>query len=356
VAALEPPSSTRRPEPGHGGRTCETLADEKEDSMNVQIANPLTGLLATQGRHLGDLVRWELHGIVRQDVATAAAARFGLLDDLDFPVVTPNSAYRHAVRQSVRGGKADERRYEVVKVEESPSKIVHAIVEKTVENKTTGSTMTNRDATFSTETRVGFDKDAYFAGGVAETMLQVEHPDHPIVARIRALYGELCVTYKTEDIRVASQRAFTSWHATAFGSGGGLWWAPSTAAEKVRSWAEWMEELGHRAYVIPLFDTEETVRALQLNAYESVENQMNALLDQMAAFSHKDNTRASTLERRVEEFDRLRDSAELYETLLGAQMSTIKERLVAAQKALVASISAMSAEPEAAAQGEDEVE
>jgi hypothetical protein len=323
--------------------------------MNCKIINPLDGAISTEGRHLGDLVRWELTGHVRRDAVLAAAEAHDIEDALGFPRMTANSAYRHAVREAVRVGKTDERRYQIVKVEETASKIVHAIIEKSVGYSATGSALTNRDAAFSTETRIGFDKDAYFAGAKPDAMLQLEDPAHPIAVRVRERFEELLVTYRAEDIRVAFQRAFLAWAAAPIGNTGGLWWVPALHADRVRDWAAFMADIGCRAYIIPLFDTSETLASLRDITRESVEGQLAELMDEMTDFASRATTRTSTLEARVESFDSLRDRAELYERILGHRLDGLKAKLVAAEGALVASIAAISADPQDAADAAEEV-
>jgi hypothetical protein len=301
----------------------------------------LSKLLQQQdGRHLGDLCGWSLSGTVRQEDAQKIADACDLADDFDFPRVTPNSAYRRAVRQAVRGGKGDERRYDVAKIEESPSKIVHAVVRKDIVVGA-GTQLTARDAEFKTETKLGFDKDAYFASEPAEKLFKTEDEHHPVSIAARRIYEDLCVVYRAEDIRIAFQRAFVTWGAVRLLDHGGLWWVPSPYAAKVRAWSEFMRATNNTALILPVFDTEETIESLRQVTMQSVDGQVADLMEQLTKLSEKNNTRVSTLEKRVEMFDDLRDKAEMYEKLLGHQMDELKVKLTAAQTSLVESLHAM---------------
>lgn len=291
-----------------------------------------------QGRHMGDLVGWNTHGLIPQDRARTLAAQHGIEDDLAFPKVTPNSAYRRAVRQAVKGGARDERRYEVVKLEEYETMIVHGFVRKDIVAKG-GSGLSARDVEFATETKVAFDKDRHADGLPAEELMIFEDETHPIAQQAKALYENLCVVFRTDDIRTAFQRAFRSWAGVPTLEKGGYWWIPAAYAHKVRSWADFMADLGNSTVVLPLFDTSETIASLRDLTEQSVEAQLERLMEQLTRFSGKDTTRVSTLEARVERFDELRDRAELYERLLGHTLQDLRDKMDVAQRALVQSLS-----------------
>jgi hypothetical protein len=122
---------------------------------------------------------------------------------------------------------------------------------------------------------------------------------------------------------------------------GGLWWVPSPYAAKVRAWSEFMRATNNTALILPVFDTEETIESLRQVTMQSVDGQVADLMEQLTKLSEKNNTRVSTLEKRVEMFDDLRDKAEMYEKLLGHQMDELKVKLTAAQTSLVESLHAM---------------
>ena len=293
------------------------------------------------GRHLGDLCGWSLSGLINQKQAQKLAEDNDLHDDFDFPRVTPNSAYRRAVRQAVKGGKGDERKFDVMKIEESPSKIVHAVVRKDIVIGS-GTKLTAKDAEFKTETKLGFDKDGYFAGHDADKLFKVEDETHPITRKAKTHYEELCVVYRPEDIRIAFQRAFRRWGGIRLLDHGGVWWVPAPYAGKVRAWSDFMSSLNNTALILPVFDTEETIASLREVTNQSIEGQLVDLMEQLEKLSQKNNTRVSTLEKRVEAFDELRVKAELYERLLGHQMDELKDKVSTAQTSLVKSLYAMN--------------
>ena len=300
-----------------------------------------------KGRHLGDLCGWSLGGVVPQQKAQALAVTHGIDNVLAFPRVGPASAYRRAVLKSVKSGKRDERIFDVVKVEETELKIVHAVVRKDIiaEAVRAGTIVSagkefvsGHDAAFSTEIKIGFDKELRDAGGDPADMLKLEDKDHYISERVKALYSEMCVVYTADDIRTAFTRAFESWGGIRMLGHGGLWWVPTDIAEEVRAWAQFLSDLGFSPLVVPSFDTEETISSLRDAARESLEGQLEDIKNDLGSFVGSSSTRLSTLESRVEKYDVIRAKAEMYERVLETELSELKVAANLAQAGLSAAI------------------
>ena len=306
-------------------------------------------LEAQSGRHLGDLCGWSLGGVVPQHRAQQLAVHHGIDAALSFPKVGAASAYRRAVLKSVKSGKRDERVFDVVKVEETELKIVHAVVRKDIiaEAVRAGTIVSEgkefvsgHDAAFSTETKLGFDKELRDAGGDPADMLKLEDQGHPIALRAKALYSEMCVVYTADDVRTAFTRAFETWGGIRMLGHGGLWWVPTDRAEEVRAWAQFLSDLGFTPLVVPSFDTEETIGSLREAARDSLEGQLQDVKDELSSFVGASSTRLSTLEARVEKYDVIRAKAEMYERILDTELSELKTAANLAQKGLAAAITA----------------
>ncbi len=305
------------------------------------VSSKLEKVLKPQsGKHLGDLCGWGLHGTHEQSYVLGLAEKHGLQGELVFPRIGPNSAYRRAVNGAVRGGKADQRKYAAVLIEDTAEKIVHAIVKQEIVD-TIGGVLSPKDAEFHTEVRVGFDKGKYKDGYDAADLLQLEDDSHQIAQGIKASYEDLAVRFLTQDIRVAFQRAFEQWGSIRLLDHGGLWWVPEPAAERVRAWKEFMSELGNTTVIIPVFDTEETIKSLREQSQSTLEGQLADLLEQLDGFSAKNTTRLSTLEKRVGAFDALREKIELHARVLGFKQQELMSKLDAASNGLVRSLAAI---------------
>jgi len=321
------------------------LYPTKESSEVLSKMNDnkiMESLLAPKdGKHLGDLCGWSLHGQFDRDIVTKVADELGLADDFQFPNITPISAYRRAAVDSCKdAARNDERGWSAELVQNDESYIVHELVSKQIKQGGI-SALTDMTAAFSAETSIRFDKTGYHRGQTIETLMELEHAAHPMAQRAAALYLQYLTTLKASDIRAGFQRAFAKWQGMRILDHGGLWLVPSPYAEKVRAWKDWLAKIGCTALIIPVFDTEETVESMQEMARASLEGQLTSIIGELEAFSHKDNTRISTLESRLEAFDNLRSKTEMYERLLGMKMEQLKTRLGSAASSLKTSLSAI---------------
>jgi hypothetical protein len=103
-----------------------------------------------------------------------------------------------------------------------------------------------------------------------------------------------------------------------------------------------MAELNNTTVIIPVFDTQETIDSLREQSRETLEARLQTMLDQLAQFASKGNTRVSTLEKRIEMFDDLRANIELHVSVLGAKQDELLKKLGEAQKGLVQSLAGLA--------------
>jgi hypothetical protein len=305
--------------------------------MNAQM---IQDIFCKDGNHLGDLCGWSLHGSHDQTKVSELARYHGLEDDLGLPNLPPSNGYRRAIIDAVKG-KRDEVRYDAVKLEESDTKIVHAIVRRSIikDCSSTNGHISDKDASYDTEVKIAFDKESAINESKSrESLITYDNPDHPVSKYIQRVYENLCVTYSPDHIRIAFQRAFESWGAIRLLGHGGLWWIPAPYSDKVRAWKAFMADLGYTTLVIPVFDTQETIDSLIQQSTETLEAQLSAMIQELNDFAGKDNVRPSTLQKRVEQFDKLREKVELHAQVLGNKQNELIQRLDSAQKGLVKSM------------------
>lgn len=276
-----------------------------------------------------------------------SAKQFALDSYLAFPKIKANNAYRRAVQQAVRGGSVDTRMFEVVLLEDTPEKVVHAVVERAVAN--VGDVgLSEKDAKVTTLYKVGFDKKAYRGGEPdAEKLLQIETDGtgHLIAERIREMYRELAIVYRPDDVRIAFQTAFALWGGMRMIGSGGTWWIPPTRANEIRAWQSFMLQIygAGSVFVVPQYDAEETISALREASDFDMEARLVKIEDELEAFSSRDNVRVSSLESRLEDFARLRDVVDLHDDLLGMRRDALREKLVTAEKSLCETLEQLKA-------------
>jgi len=304
--------------------------------------NILSALTAPkEGTHLGDLCGWSLHGTFDRETVEQATEQLGLENDFQLPRLTAVNAYRRAAVEACKdAARQDQRGWSAELVQNDEDYIVHELVRKQIKSGG-NSALTDKTTEFASETRIRFDKIGYRAGRSPETLVELEHPSHPMAARAAQLFVEYLTKFRANDIRSGFQRAFETWDGMRVLEHGGLWVIPSPHAEKVRAWKEWLHRLGCSSIIIPVFDTEETIASMRAMAEDNLEGQLARILGELESFSTKENTRVSTLESRLESFDTLRSKTEMYERLLGMKMEALKTRLSTAASSLKSSLASL---------------
>jgi hypothetical protein len=299
------------------------------------------------GKHIGDLVGWSMSGWAMQDDVDAAVTNNGLDSHFSFSKLGPENAYRKAVQLSVRGGgEVDVKAFEVQMLETGSDKIVHAVIERNVED--VGDVgLSTKDAQSKTLYKVGFDKAAAKAGKPASQLLQIEAAGngHVIAERIRDMYKELAIVYRIETIRAEFQRAFHRWGGCRMVALGGIWWIPPSRANEIRAWASFMKEVyGDRAaFTCPQYDAEETIEALREASDQDLEGRLQKIEDKLEDFAKAETVQVSTLEARLAEYSSLRDIVDLHDDLLGMRREALREKLAAAEKSLTETIDTLRA-------------
>jgi len=329
--------------------------------MNDQNNNNQNHVPVNTGRHMGDFVTWSLAGMKnRKEVDqylidlgfttfktvtnTKGVTKRTAEKEIEIPDVSSINCSKRAVDDllCVRGLKSD---YTIEKIEKGSKteKMVWAIIGKEIVETGTlvnDPTLTiEKDARFETKMWISFDSPNYYNGTKsARDLFTVSHPDHPLMQRAVALYNAHLESYTTNDIRTGFQRAFQNWDGIKLKKDGGLYWVPSTQVDRVQQWKKFMELTDNTAMVFPQFDAKDTIESLQAQTRESLEGQLEEVQTALASYIGGDKTRTSTLTSRVEEFDTILAKAELYESLLGNKLDTLKSDVEAAKTALLESL------------------
>lgn len=300
------------------------------------------------GKFIGHVVGANCVSGIAQAAARDAADRWGISDDLGWPRLKLNNYYRRAVMSAVSAGRRDERRYEAVKVEDSPARIVHAIVRRDLvpgllgsgavvaDPKTGELRIASKDAQFNEEFKVQFDKLAYSKGGGRPEDLVVYEDraqHHPVAAAIGAAYSAEQGIFKADDIRKAFSRAFRKWDAVPLLDHAGMWFIPAPHEDAVRRWYGWMQEIGCFPIALRQRAGEDAMsdESIQKSATAGITNALANLERELDEFAANDSTRFATLEERVGRFAELRRQAALHDELLGIRRERLQTRLAEAQ-------------------------
>jgi len=285
---------------------------------------------------LGHFAGWSLTGVkTTKDEALKLAAQHGIDKFLKVPKITPPNAYARAVTDTVTGT-GDTKEYEAILLESNEHKDVHAIVRRSVvEDAMANGTVTRtsgneaqfvagKEAKFDEVARVAFDKKAYRSTDDPRKCF-VTANDNRISRTVFTLYLEHCENIRAQDVRIAFQRAFEAWHGTRVTDHGGMWWVPASAADEMHAWSKFLRALGGQPILIPIFNTDEARESLREIAAQAAQSQIANLKDKVEGFA--DNTRNSTIEKRMTDLDALRSKLSTWKKYLDVESTELEDAI-----------------------------
>lgn len=266
-------------------------------------------VLTNGGKHLGDLVWWSLTD-ARTDRVTLeknwndAGLDVNLLPD----VPTADRALKLAVRESQVGNRDRLIRLGLNK----DTELVFAVVREHRDE--------HGNVSYQQEARMHLDRSTERLTSDADL--------HDIVRAVTAAYQAHRATHPSDDVRKAIVKALTSWRAVMLREGGGIYWVPNIHADELRRLQSAIERIGaSRVYVLPVHESPDSNRALGQIATASLEDELAQLQTEIATFVSAPPDRASTLMRRLDAFDALRNRARLYRSILSVQVTDLDEQL-----------------------------
>ncbi len=266
-------------------------------------------VLAKGGDHLGDLVFWSLAD-ARVDRAALESlwAGAGLPTELLPDPPSAEKALKQAVREAQVG-----RRDRLIRLGlEAEAEIVFAIVREQRDDI--------GNLSFHQEARVRLDR-------VTESVTS-DDLGHEVVQAVSGLFMELRTTHTTDDVRRAIVKALASWAAVTLREGGGVYFVPAPFGAALRALQKAVEKIGaSRMYLLPVHQSAEAEQALGELAAASIEAELAALQGEIADFLATPPERASTLLRRFDAYEALRNRAKLYRDVLNVEVLDLDHQL-----------------------------
>ena len=261
------------------------------------------------GQPLGDLLWWELAAasVSRPDLVKLWV-QGGLPTELLPDEPTPEKAFKTAARETQVGH--TDRLLRLAKDDEL--EVVFGIVNEQRDG--------NGGLEYHQQARITLDRQT--------GNLLSDQPADNMVQKLMARFQELKTLHTTDDVRRTITRTLDSFAAVTLRHGGGVYWSPAVYAASLRRLQAIIEKLGQsKMHLVPVTATKEGQAALAQAAKASIEEELTALQTEMKQFLQTPPDRASTLMRRLEHFDDLRRKANLYQTVLQAQVEGLAENL-----------------------------
>jgi hypothetical protein len=258
---------------------------------------------------LGDLLWWELAAAsVNRPDLVKLWVQGGLPTELLPEEPTPEKAFKTAARETQVGH--TDRLLRLAKDDEL--EVVFGIVNEQRDG--------NGGLEYHQQARITLDRQT--------GNLLSDQPADNMVQKLMARFQELKTLHTTDDVRRTITRTLDSFAAVTLRHGGGVYWTPAVYAASLRRLQAIIEKLGQsKMHLVPITATKEGQAALAQAAKASIEEELTALQTEMQQFLQTPPDRASTLMRRLEHFDDLRRKANLYQTVLQAQVEGLAENL-----------------------------
>lgn len=266
-------------------------------------------LAAPGGAPLGDLLWWTLADArVSRAVLEQVWSEAGL-DPAHLPEPpTAEKALKLAARSAALGQTERLVRLGL----ESESQIVFGVVRESRHD--------DGSLTYIQEARVFLDRNT--------EKVATDNPGHDLAGGILARFVELRDTHPSDDVRRAMMNVLNSCAAITLRDHGGVYWCPNPHAATLRRLQSAIEKIGSsRVYLLPVYGSAEATSALGELAVTAITEELNALQAEVEAFKTSPPERQSTLIRRLDAFEELKNRAELYRTVLAVTVTDLDSTL-----------------------------
>jgi hypothetical protein len=269
----------------------------------------LKSVLAKGGQLLGTIVYWTL-AEAKIDRSTLESIWTGanLAPEYLPDPPTAEKALKSAVREAAVG--QSERLIRLGKEDEA--QIVFAIVQEMK--------LTDGSLAHAQETRVVLDRKT-------ETVT-ADQPENQLAKVIATRFGELRSVHTSDDIRRAMMKTLDACAAVTLRQHGGVLWVPAPHADTVRRLQGAIEKIGSsRVYLLPVHASADANRTLGDAAKLAIEDELASLKSEVEGFIASPPDRPSTLVRRLDAFEELKNRAGLYRDVLQVHVADLDATL-----------------------------
>ncbi len=259
--------------------------------------------------HLGDIVWWSLSDArINRDDLIRIWARESLPRELLPEEPSTERAFKSAIREAQIGHPDRLLRLAV----ETSDEIVFGVVREERHGDGT--------LTYHQESRITLER--------GREQVTADAPNHSLVADVLHRFELLRATHVSDDVRRTIVRTLDIFAAVSLRPSGGVYWVPVPYAPDVRRLQAAIQRIGTSVVsVLPVHRGPEAEQTLGEVARGSIEDELAALRAEIAGFVETPPDRTSTLERRLDAFEALRDRAKLYRNVLAIQVTDLDQQL-----------------------------
>ncbi|MCX5745754.1 MAG: hypothetical protein NT062_25035, partial [Proteobacteria bacterium] len=266
--------------------------------MTMNLHRLTSVLTKNGGQHLGDIIFWHLAD-ARVDRATLEMLWKGA--GLDLALLPEEPSAERALKQAIREAQVGQRDRLIRLGLDTEAEIVFAVVRESRDDA--------GNVTYHQEARVHLDRSS--------EVITSDANSHEIVQAVVAAFRVLRSTHTADDVRRAIVKALGTWAAVTLREGGGVYFVTGPYAAELRRLQGAIERVGtSRLFLLPVHQSADADRALGEIATASLEAELVQLQTEIAAFVSMPPDRVTTLTRRLDAFEALRDRAKLYRNVL----------------------------------------
>jgi len=149
-------------------------------------------------------------------------------------------------------------------------------------------------------------------------------PYNPHVRKVDAKFNELVGSVTTDDVRKMVVDVCKDKSGVPVGT---AWFVPAAHADLMRSMRAVVEQLGEsEMWLLPIYDSEEARDSIGKATRADLQEQINEIKAEIEEFS-AEQTRPSTLKRRLARFEELRKVAKLYAGMVQMVHTDLEEQI-----------------------------
>jgi hypothetical protein len=266
--------------------------------------------LQTAGAHVGDILWWTLDDArTPRHRLEAIWADAGLSRSFLPEPPTAEKALRTAVREAQVGQTG----YLIRLAKDDPEELIYAVVDERRDGR--GNVSYAQEARITLRRRVS-------------QHLETDASQHDLVRRVSAAYDSLLTTHTADDIRRCLVRLLNASAAVTLRDHGGVYWVPAPYQATVRALQAAVGQLGRsRLDIVPVHASPEATSAIGDAARTEILQDLTSLQAEIDGFLTSPPDRPSTLLRRLQTFEELRDKAQLYHSILQVQVGDLETQL-----------------------------
>lgn len=287
----------------------------KEETMVPNTAKDIVSAATktTGGAHLGDIIfpRFR-NATTKEAVLKALAASCQFPEDLLPEGLKPDNAWQYACRRAT--GMEDHLLRQISKTkgeitwglvkeekDENNNLLRYQQVSRLTLNRTTG------NPTYS-------------------------DPYNVYVRKVDAKFNELVGSVTTDDIRKMVMDICKDKNGVPVGT---AWFVPAAHADLMRAMRALVEQLGEsEMWLLPIYDSEEARESIGKATRADLQDQINEIKAEIEEFS-AEQTRPSTLQRRLRKFEELRNTAKLYASMVSMVHTDLESQIGKLEKTVV---------------------